>query len=91
MGCNCRKGAKTQKLNNLDSQDHLNYVNDVFQTIINVKPQDEFNDLDWLEIYQAYQHIYPNASVQPAKDKVVNELLTALAYRKTNINKTKRK
>jgi hypothetical protein len=90
MGCNCKKGAKTQKLNNLNSQDHLNYVDDVFRTIINVKPQEEFNDLDWLEIYQAYQQVYPNASVQPAKDKVVNDLLSALAYSKTNINKTKK-
>jgi len=89
MGCNCKDG-KPQKLNNLNTQDQLNYVDDVFKTIINVKPQEEFNDLDWLEIYQAYQQVYPNASVQPAKDKVVNELLTALAFRKTNINKTKK-
>jgi hypothetical protein len=89
MGCNC-KGAKTQKLNNLNSQDHLNYVDDVFKTIINVKQQDDFNDLDWIEIYQAYQQVYPNASVQPAKDKVINELLTALTFRKSNINKSKK-
>ena len=62
----------------------------MFKTIINVKQQDDFNDLDWLEIYQAYQQVYPNASVQPAKDKVINELLTALTFRKSNINKSKK-
>lgn len=88
MGCNC-KGSKTQILNNTKSQDHLNYVNDVFTTIINAKPDTEYNDLDWLEIYQAYKHIYPNATALPSKDKVVNELLQALAYRKSNITKQK--
>jgi len=86
MGCNC-KGAKSQKLNNLDSMDHIKLVEQVFNDIIGKKPESDYDDLDWLEIYQAYKHLYPNASAQPAKDKVVNELKTALAYSQTKLNK----
>jgi hypothetical protein len=49
MGCNC-KGGKEQKLNNLDSNDHLQVAFDAY-----------YNDTDKTIVMSAFYSVYPNA------------------------------
>lgn len=76
MGCNCKSG-KVQKINNLKSKDHLKLAVEILNDLINIKPQEEYTDLDWLEIFAVYQSLYPNSSQQPSKDDAILKIKQA--------------
>lgn len=76
MGCNCKSG-KVQKLNNLDSNDHLKMAFDVYENYIKDKPDDyEFDDADKNIMIQTFLSIYPNVKVaitaEHAKHTIIN-------------------
>jgi hypothetical protein len=76
-GCNCSKKAKVQKLNNLQSKEHLKIAYDLYNELIIVKPSTEYTDLDWVEIFAVYNGLYPNSSLQPTKEDAVEKIKLA--------------
>ena len=85
MGCNCKSG-KEQKINNLNSIDHLMIGKDVVDRIISVKPFEEITDLDWMEIFNAYQQLYPNSKGTPGKQDAINNIQHAMGNLKLKYN-----
>ena len=64
MGCNCKSG-KTQKLNNLDSSDHLQLAFDVYHYHIKDKPVEyEYDDVEKNIFIETYRSVYPNVKVE---------------------------
>lgn len=64
MGCNCKSG-KTQKLNNLDSADHLQVAFDVYEHHIKDKSTEyEYDDVEKNIFIETFRIIYPNVKVQ---------------------------
>lgn len=62
MSCNCKSG-KTQKLNNLDSQDHLNVVFDTYKEILQDREEGKpYDELEARQLIAAFFSAYPNAS-----------------------------
>jgi hypothetical protein len=86
MGCNCKSG-KELKLNNLNSIDHLLVGKDVIDRIISVKPFEEITDLDWMEIYNAYQQLYPNSTGVPGKEDCIQQLHNAMGNLRLKYNR----
>ena len=63
MGCNCKSG-KEQKLNNLDSKDHLKVAFDVYKDLIEGKESNhQWDEADSNLLIQTYRMIYPNAKM----------------------------
>ena len=85
-GCNCKSG-KEQKINNLNSIDHLMIGKDVIDRIISVKPFEEITDLDWMEIYNAYQQLYPNSKGVPSKEDCIQQIQNAMGNLKLKYNR----
>ena len=85
MGCNCKSG-KEQKINNLNSIDHLMVGKDVVDRIISVKPFEEITDLDWMEILNAYSQLYPNSKGTPSKQDAINNIQHAMGNLKLKYN-----
>lgn len=77
MGCNCKSG-KPQKMNNLDSIDHLKLAINVFKEVIEGKDIQTLNDLDKIQIMDAYRSLYPNASASPSLDDAINAISVAI-------------
>lgn len=64
MGCNCKSG-KQQKLNNLDSADHLQVAFEVYEHHIKNKPTEyEFDEVENNIFVETFRQIYPNVKVQ---------------------------
>jgi len=55
-------------------------VKDIVDNIIDVKPFEELDEADWMEIYQGYKQLYPNASALPSKEEVITKLRDSLQY-----------
>jgi hypothetical protein len=73
MGCNCRK--KTQVLNNLSSKDHLKLAYDVYVDIIQGKETEyKYDEIDLAQLYPVYYQLYPNSSVKPSTDDLINKI-----------------
>ena len=68
--CNCQ-GGKKQVINNLDSPDHVGLAKDVFKSIISGKDVTTFNQLDLIEISNAYLSLYPNVKGTPTVDEMI--------------------
>jgi hypothetical protein len=60
MGCNCKSG-KEQKLNNLDSNDHLQVAFDAYNDVVKVKEASDYDDADKAIVMSAFYSVYPNA------------------------------
>jgi hypothetical protein len=84
-GCNCKSG-KEQKINNLNSIDHLMVGKDVVDRIISVKPFEEITDLDWVEIFQAHSQLYPNAKGVTGKEDAISGIQHAMGNLKLKYN-----
>lgn len=80
MSCNCKK--KPQVINNLKSQQHLQVANEIYQRVVGEKSWEELNDFDFIEVYQAYSLLYPNASQQPSKESVLEHIRNGLQFLK---------
>ena len=74
MGCNCKGGGAKQITNRLDSPDHIQYAKDVFNRVFSPNETKEFNDLDKVEIMQAYASLYPNSSQTPTLDDAIAKI-----------------
>lgn len=59
--CNCKSG-KEQKLNNLDSNDHLQVAFDAYNDVVKVKEVSDYDDADKAIVMTAFYSVYPNAS-----------------------------
>lgn len=59
MGCNCKSG-KEQKLNNLDSKDHLQVAFDCYE-VIKDKDFTQLDEGDRVLVMNAFYSVYPNA------------------------------
>jgi len=59
MGCNCKSG-KVQKLNNLDSNDHLQVAFEAYEQV-KQKTFEEFDEGDVKMVISAFYSVYPNA------------------------------
>lgn len=71
--CNCKSG-KAKPLNNLNSAEHLLIAKDVWDNIITPNDNREFTDLDVAMIYNAYNAIYPNASMIPTLEDAISKI-----------------
>ena len=58
--CNCKSG-KEQKLNNLDSNDHLQVAFDAYNIVVKDKEVSEYDDTDKAIVMSAFYAVYPNA------------------------------
>jgi hypothetical protein len=88
-GCNC-KGGKSKPLNNVNNQDTLKVVKEIFDRVISGKDINEFNDFDRLETFNAYSMLYPNSSQQPDITDAVNKITHALQFLVVYKQKVKR-
>ena len=50
----------------------------MFDSIISKKTIEDLNDLDKIEIMDAYATLYPNSSAQPSIEDAVNQIKTAI-------------
>lgn len=61
MGCNC-KGGKAQKLNNLDSSDHLKVAFDTFKDLLQNREEGlSFDETESKLLINTFYSVYPNA------------------------------
>lgn len=60
MGCNCKSGSRVQKLNNLDSKDHLKVAFDTYESFKD-KDISQLDQLDVSMVLHAFYSVYPNA------------------------------
>lgn len=77
MGCNCKSG-KVQKLNNLQSIDHLKLAVEVYDEVIKDRDTSTFNDLDKVQIMDVYKSLYPNATGIPSLEEAINAIMSAI-------------
>ena len=88
MGCNC-KGGKSQILNNLDSQDHIEFAREIYERV--VEEGKEYTDLDKIEIVSAYSTLYPNSKTIPTIDECIEQIRIGIdLYDNKNRKKYKR-
>ena len=80
MGCNC-KGRK-RIINNLNSVDHLKIAKDVYTRIIQPKQFEELDEYDWIEIYQAYNAVWPMSSQVPSQRDAYDKVIQAVELMK---------
>lgn len=88
-GCNC-KGGKAKILNNVNNQDILKVVKEIYDRVIDGKEISDFDDFDKLEIFNAYSMLYPNSSQQPDITDAINKIIHALQFLVVNKTKVKR-
>ena len=89
MGCAC-KGGKSKPLNNVNNQDTLKVVNEIYNRVIVGKEISELNDFDKLETFNAYSMLYPNSSQQPDITDAINKITHALQFLVVYKQKVKR-
>lgn len=89
MSCGC-KGGKSKPLNNVNNQDTLKVVKEIYDRVIVGKEISEFNDFDKLETFNAYTMLYPNSSQQPDISDAINKIIHALQFLVVNKTKVKR-
>lgn len=88
-GCNC-KGGKAKVINNVNNQDTLKIVKEIFDSVIQGKDIDTFTDFDKLEIYNGYGMLYPNASGTPSIEEAIKKITEALQFLKVPHQKIKK-
>ena len=71
MGCNCKK---EQKLNNLDSKDHLQIVFDTYDSLVKDRESEEYDDAEKNVIINAYRAVYPNIRIELTFEAALNEV-----------------
>lgn len=70
MGCNCKKN---KPFNNLRNVDYINQARETYNTIIQGRDIDSFDDLEKTLILDAYKLLYPSSSTTPSiQDAVFN-------------------
>lgn len=74
--CGCKHG-KGQKLNNLDSLDHLKLASDVYTQVISKKMMEEFDEFDKQEILGVYSQLYPNQKMTATVEQAVGPIKLA--------------
>lgn len=85
----CRTcGGKLQIINNLRNQEVLNQVKELTQRIIDSKPIEELDQLDWIELYGMWHQLYPNASGEPTKEMLIEDLRNSQQYLKVRYTKS---
>lgn len=77
MGCNC-KGGKVQKLNNLDSQDHIDQAREVWDRVIAGKDVGMFDEIETREVIGTFFSLYPNAKTTPSVQNAIDNINHAL-------------
>jgi hypothetical protein len=90
MGCNSCKGGRAKPLNNVNNQDTLKVVKEIYDRVIVGKEINDFNDFDKLETFNAYNMLYPNSSQQPDISNAIHHITHALQFLVVNKTKIKR-
>jgi hypothetical protein len=85
MGCNCK--GKKQVINNLNSKDHLILAQTTYNELVEGKAIEDISDLDWIEIRGVYGSLYPNATGEPTKQQMIDELINAIIRYEVNYGK----
>lgn len=70
----CSKCKQKKVVNNLDSPDHIQIAKQVYETIILTKSMVDYDDLDKMEIYRAYDSLYPHSSGVPSIEDAINQI-----------------
>lgn len=76
MGCNCKRGKGT--LNNLNSPDHIQSAQEVYNRIISVKTIEDLDDLDKVEIMGVYASLYPNSNGTPSIENAIEQIKSGI-------------
>lgn len=74
--CNCKHG-KGQKLNNLDSLDHLKLASDVYVNVIEHKSVEEFDEFDNHEVLSVYSQLFPNQRMKATVEQAIGQIKLA--------------
>lgn len=90
MGCNACKGGRAKPLNNVNNQDTLKIVKEIYDNVVQGNDTDKMTDLDKLEVINAYNMLYPNASGIPSIDEAIKKITEALQFLKVPNQKIKR-
>lgn len=72
MGCNCK--GKKQRLNNLDSYDHLVLASETFLSLVQGKDISQMDEIDKSMIIKTYMSLYPNQKMQPTIEQAIVSL-----------------
>jgi hypothetical protein len=88
MGCGCKK--KQIPINNLKNQEILNIAKEINEDIITKKSFAELNEFDWLELYQVWGMLYPQASNKPSQEQCIKDIQSSLQYLKVNYGKRRK-
>lgn len=87
MSCNCKKHTP---INNLKNQEILNIAKEVNDELITKKSFAELHDLDWMELYQVWSMLYPQAKDKPGKEQCIRDIQSSLQFLKINYGKKTR-
>jgi hypothetical protein len=75
----CRTcGGKFKPINNLKNQQILKQVKEVYDRYVQLG--DNVTDLDYLELLQMWNLIYPNSSGVPSREKVLLDIQNSFQY-----------
>lgn len=68
----CSRCKQKKIVNNLDSPDHIKIVKEIYNDVI--LKGEPYSELDNLEIYRAYETLYPNSSSTPSIQDAINKI-----------------
>lgn len=72
MGCNCKR--KPQVINNVYDVNVVNYAKEIYERVVVSNTTGEYNDVDKIEIMEAYASLYPASSTTPSLDEAINQI-----------------
>jgi predicted nucleic acid-binding protein len=76
MSCSRCKNKKS--INNLDNPDHINIAKEIYEQVILQGNINTYTDLDKVEIYRAYNTLYPNSSSVPSLEEAIKQIATGI-------------
>jgi len=65
-------------INNLDSPDHIQIAKNIYERVILQGNINTYTDLDKIEIYRAYNTLYPNSSGVPSLEDAIKQISTGI-------------
>jgi len=74
----CSKCKNKKSFNNLDNPDVVNIAKDIYERVILQGNINTYTNLDKIEIYRAYNLLYPNSSAVPSLEDAIKQISTGI-------------
>lgn len=68
----CSRCKQKKIVNNLDSPDHIKIAKEIYNDVI--LKGEPYDEIDKMDIYRAYETLYPNASSKPSIQDAINNI-----------------